>query len=146
MQYYFQDTFITEVKKLLKKKSYKDCEKALISDIFDLSVEDVLANCSAFRLNAGAKNPIAKLRISYDSGKSSGYRVYVFAMIIDEKLFFAHVYPKTGTYGQHSLSAKEEVLKIKNLLADIKSDNLAAVYVDKKQSKIYYAPNNKTIF
>ena len=146
MQYYFQDTFIKEVKKLLKKKSYKDCEKALIADIFNLSVEDIFANCSAFRLNAGAKNPIAKLRLSFDSGKSSGYRVYVFAMIVDEKIFFAYLYPKTGKYGQDSLSAKVEAAKIKSLLADIKSDKLEEVYLDKKQDKICYSSDKKKVF
>ena len=91
MQYFFQETFIKKVKKLLKNNSYKNCEDAIIQDIFKSSFEEIKTNCSAKRLNPDAKNPIAKLRISFNSGKSSSYRLYVFTIIQDKKLYFAYL-------------------------------------------------------
>ncbi len=146
MNYYFQESFVQKVRILLKNNSYQDCEMALIESVFNLSVEQIMTNCSAMRLNASSKNPIAKLRISYNSGKSSSYRLYVFAMIIDKKLYFAYLYPKKGKLGQASLSAKQENFVIKELLDNVKLGNFEEVFLDKKTYKICFVKNSEPVF
>jgi len=127
---------LKQLKNLLKKNSYKDCEKALVKGIFDVSREEFLTNCSANRLNPNAKNPIVKLRIAYNKGKSASFRLYFFAIIKEEKLYFGHLYPKTGVKGQEVLSQKEENEVIKSLLSDVKSGSTKEVYLDITKNKI----------
>lgn len=146
MRCFFQDSFIKEVKKLLKKNSYGDCEKALIKSIFNRPFEELKTSWSANRLNADAKNPIAKLRLNYKSGKSSSYRLYIFVIVKDEKLYFAYLYPKTGKYGRFALNSNEETRIIKELLINIKSKEVKEVFLDKATQKICYATDNKTVW
>ena len=146
MQYFFQDTFTLKVKNLLKNNSYKDCELAIIECVFNLTVEQIMTTCSAMRINPSSQNPIAKLRINFSSGKSSSYRLYIFALIKDEKLYFAYLYPKTGTLGQNSLKPKQENEIIKELLVNVKTGNLQEVYLDKKKNKICLLIDSSEIF
>lgn len=146
MQYFFQEKFIATIKNLLKKKSYKDCELALIKGIFKSTREELFTNCSANRLNASAKNPIVKIRISGDKGKRSSYRLYFFAIIKEEKLYFGHLYPKIGSKGQITLSQKEEKNIISSLLNDIKEGTTMEVYLDNSKNKICYRSNTKTVW
>ncbi len=146
MQYFFQDTFTLQVKNLLKNNSYQDCELAIIDCVFKLSLEQIMATCSAMRINASSLNPIAKLRINFNTGKSSSYRLYVFALIKNEKLYFAYLYPKTGTLGQNSLKPKQENEIIKELLRNVKSGNLQEVYLDKIKNKICNLIDSKEVF
>lgn len=146
MHYFFQDTFIHKVRSLLKNNSYKDCELAIIECVFNLTIEQILATCSAMRINPSAENPIAKLRINYNSGKSSSYRLYVFALIKNEKLYFAYLYPKTGALGQNSLKAKQEIEIIKELLENVKTNNVLEVYLDRSKNKICLTEDNREVF
>ncbi len=146
MQYFFQETFISKVKNLLKNNSYKFCELAIIECVFNLPIEQVFVNCVAQRLNPSAQNPIAKLRISYNSGKSSSFRLYVFAIIKNEKLYFAYLYPKTGKFVQSSLKANEEIAIIKELLENIKDNNVQEVFLDVEKNKICFKCDNSEVF
>lgn len=146
MKFFFQKSFISEVKKLLKKKSYKDCEKAIINDIFILESDDLLAQCVAYRLNPNAKNPIAKLRAGDEQGKSSSFRVYLIAVAIKNNYYFGYIYPKQGVYGKNSLKSKEETKIIKNLLNDIKKGSVIEVKLNESKDKICYASDDKEIF
>lgn len=110
MKFFFQKGFISEVKKLLKKNSYRDCEKAIIDDVFKLESDNLLAQCVAYRLNPNARNPIAKLRAGSKQGKSSSYRIYLIAISVENNYYFGHIYPKQGVYGKNSLKSKEERL------------------------------------
>lgn len=146
MQYFFQQDFISTVSNLLKKKSYKDVEKALIEDVFKIPKERLFTNCAANRLNPSAKNPIVKMRIASNKGKSSSYRLYFFVIIADKKIYFGHIYPKTGTKGQEALSAKEENIVIKSLLKDVKSNTLEEVFLNTKKQKICYSFSKKEVW
>jgi len=148
MQFYFQKSFIKEVKKLLKKTSYKDCEEAIIKDIFIVSSDEVFENCSSTRLNASKENPIAKLRISgKEKGKSSSYRLYLLALKVKEKMYFAYIHPKTGVYGKESLSSKERKNIIKKLIEEIKKDEgLSEVSLNEAKDKIVYVDSKKPVF
>lgn len=146
MKFFFQKSFISEVKKLLKKNSYKDCEKAIIKDIFKLESDDLFAQCVAYRLNPNAKNPIAKLRAGNEQGKSSSFRVYLIAVAIKNNYYFGYIYPKQGVYGKNSLKSKEETKIIKNLLDDIKKDDVIEVKLNKSKDKICYCSDNKDVF
>ena len=146
MQYFFQENFIATIKTLLKKKSYKDCELAIIKGIFKPTKEELFANFTANRLNASAKNPIVKIRISSDKGKRSSYRLYFFAIIKKEQLYFGHLYPKTGSKGQTALSQNEEKNIIRSLLSDVKEGATMEVYLEKSKNKICYCSNTVTVW
>ena len=146
MKFFFQKSFISEVKKLLKKNSYKDCERAIINDIFKLESDDLFTQCVAYRLNPNAKNPIAKLRAGDEQGKSSSFRVYLIAVAIKNNYYFGYIYPKQGVYGKNSLKSKEETKIIKNLLDDIKKGDIIEVKLNKSKDKICYCSDNKEIF
>jgi hypothetical protein len=148
MKFFFQETFIKEVKKLLKKTSYKDCEEAIIKDIFIINSDDVFDHCSAVRLNTSENNPIGKLRIAAEGkGKSSSYRLYLLALKVQDKMYFAYILPKTGVFGKSALTSKEQKVIIKNLLDCIKSDTkLKEVALSKSKDKIIYTKDNKNVF
>ena len=146
MQYFVQESFVSTVDKLLKNNSYQDCEKAIIDNIFNVFSEILFAKCSALRLNASPETPIAKLRINFNKGKSSSYRMYVFALIKKEEIYFAHIYPKTGTKNQAALGAKEEKSIIKELLENYKEKLFLEVFLNKENSKICYYSTNENVF
>ena len=56
----------------------------------------------------------------------------------------AYIYPKQGVYGKSALKSKEEIKIIKNLLSDIKEDNVIEVKLIK--DKICFVSDNKEIF
>ena len=146
MQFFFQQSFINSIRKLLKKKSYRDCEAALIKSLFELSDEKIFSISEAYRVNPSGKNPIAKLRVASDKGKSSSYRLYVFVVIRNGKINFGHLYPKTGSKGQEALSAQEENDVIKSLLKDVKSKNLQEVFLDQQKQKICYSKDRSEVW
>ena len=146
MKFFFQKIFIKEVKKLLKKNSYKDCEKAIIKDILKVKPDDLFAQCIAYRLNPNTKNPIAKLRAGSEQGKSSSYRLYLIAVAIKNNYYFGYIYPKQGVYGKSSLKSKQETAIIKSLLKDIQKDNVLEVCLNKAENKICYKNNRTEIF
>lgn len=146
MKFFFLKSFISEVKKLLKKNSYKDCEKAIIKDIFKIESDDLLAQCVAYRLNPNAKNPIAKLRAGNEQGKSSSYRVYLIAIAIKNNYYFGYIYPKQGVYGKSALKSKEETKIIKDLLNDIKNDDVIEVKLNESKDKICLVSDNSELF
>lgn len=147
MRYFFQDTFIQTIHKLLKKNSYKDCEQALIENIFKVSEKELFVKCAAYRLNLSAKNPIVKMRLSSSQrGKSSSYRLYFFVIQHENKLYFGHLYPKTGARGKNALTTKEEKSVIKSLLMAVKEKNLKEVYYNNRKNKIYFVENHKKVW
>ena len=146
MQFFFQQTFIDSVQKLLKKKSYRDCEAALIKSIFNLSDEDIFSISEAYRLNPSGKNPISKLRVASDRGKSSSYRLYIFVIVKNEKVHFGHLYPKTGPKGKEVLTSSEEREIIKSLLEEAKLKTTREVFLDFGKQKICFVKTKKTVW
>ncbi|UZH54644.1 hypothetical protein JRG66_11770 [Salinimicrobium tongyeongense] len=146
MRFFFQQSFINSIQKLLKKKSYRDCEAALIKSIFELSDEELYAISESYRLNPSGRNPITKLRVAADKGKSSSYRLYAFVIIKNGNFYMGHLYPKTGPKGQEALSAQEENEVIKSLLKDVKSKNLQEVFLDKQKKKICYCRDKSEVW
>lgn len=146
MQYFVQETFVTKVKILSKNNSYKDCENAIIESVFKVTPESLLALCSAQRLNTSSQNAIAKLRISFNAGKSSSYRIYVFALIKDEHVYFAYIYPKTGSKSQAALDTKEEKTIIRELLENYKANKFSEVFLNTASNKICYSSSKEYVF
>jgi hypothetical protein len=146
MQYFVQESFIITVDKLAKNNSYEDCEKAIIENVFKVSSDSLFAMCSAMRLNASPKSPIAKLRVNFNKGKSSSYRMYVFALVKNEEIYFAHIYPKAGTKNQDALSSKEEKSIIKKLLENYKEKQFSEVYLNKDTNKICFISSQENVF
>lgn len=146
MHYFFQSSFIATVKSLLKKKSYRYCEQALIKDVFKPSKDQIFSRSIANRLNRSAKNPIVKMRIAFKKGKRSSYRLYFFVIQSKDALYFGHIYPKTGKKGKAALTVKERKRVIRSLLDDIKSKQLLEVYYQKEKNKIYYVESDKAVW
>ena len=146
MQYFVQESFINTVDKLTKNNSYEDCERAIIENIFTVSSANLFALCSAMRLNASPHAPIAKLRINFNKGKSSSYRMYVFALIKNEEIYFAHIYPKTGAKNKEALSVNEEKLIIKQLLENYKEKLFLEVYLNAETVKICFSSSLENVF
>lgn len=147
MRFFFQKGFILEVKKLLKKNSYKDCEQAIIEDVLKQESDNFLAQCVAYRLNPNTKNPIAKIRAGGKRGKSSSYRIYLIAITVKDRCYFAHIYPKQGVYGKNALTIKEEKEVIKSLLEEIKTgENLVEVKLNKAKDKICSTADGEYLF
>lgn len=147
MKFYFQKPFIKEVKKLLKKDSYKNCEEAIIENLFKPDTEDVFERCSASRLNTSSENPFAKIRInSSTKGKSSSYRLYLMVFKIKDKMYFAYLHPKTGVYGKQSLNASERKKVVKTLMKNIKENNFQEVTLNVNKDKIIFTEDKKEVF
>jgi hypothetical protein len=72
--------------------------------------------------------------------------LYVFAIIKNEKLYFAYLYPKTGKFGQNALKANDEIAIIKELLENVKINNVKEVFLDKKKNKICLILDNSEVF
>ena len=96
MSVFLDEHFIKTVKKLLKNKSHKNCEQALIKHIFNKDFDYLKKHCLARKLYGLNQKPIAKIRISYNSGKSSGYRLILMIFISEENIHLGYIYPKTG--------------------------------------------------
>lgn len=145
MRYYFDDDFISQVSKLLKKKSYIDCEKALIDSVFEKKPDEFLTHCQARKITGGKKLLIAKVRISYNTGKSGAYRLYLAVYIEQEKLHFGFIFPKTGSKGRESLNKKkEEPETIDRIFYMVKSKNYKEVIVI--DDKICYKNSKQAVW
>lgn len=144
MRYFFHPSFISEVRKLIRKSSYKDCEEAIINDVFKISPDDVFAHCSASRINTSPDNPLGKLRISSDHrGKSSSYRIYLLVLKVKDEMHFVFIHPKTGNKGYESISKKFQNKIIKETLRAIKEKNASEVKLNDKEDKIIYVKKGK---
>ncbi|GEQ87441.1 hypothetical protein ULMS_29490 [Patiriisocius marinistellae] len=149
MKFYFQKPFIKEVKKLLKKESYKDCEEAIIENLFLAEPEEIFEKCAASRLNTSSDNPFAKIRINSSSkgkGKSSSYRLYLMVFKVKGKMYFAYLHPKTGVYGKQSLNASERKEVVKTLIKNIKENNFEEVSLNDNKDKIIFNEGKKEVF
>ncbi len=124
--------FKKEFDKLLRKKSYKSLEKALIDYFFvdNITSEDLK---SGVNLTNSNERPFIKTRI----GGSGGFRCYYYLFIIDSKLYLTFVHPKSGTYGYSNTTQQKRKSLIENLIIDIKKNDLLEVTKSDKGTLVY---------
>lgn len=146
MFYFFDEIFIGQVKALLKKGSYQDCENAIIINIFDVPDSWLKDRSASLRLNPDPENPIFKLRISHKKGKRTSYRIYLFLLSKKNNLYFFYIYPKTGKLGKSNLQKEERKKAIKRLNNNIKNNSFMEVYLNTTNRKICYRSNDRAVW
>jgi hypothetical protein len=109
--------FKTEFEKLIKKNSYKYLSKSIIECYFDKTIEECL---SGTKLNGHSKNPFIKKRI----GASGGSRLYLLAIVTNDKLYFSFVHPKSGSEGYENISDEKRNKILKETLDCIDMNDL----------------------
>jgi len=107
MEFYCTYQFKREFERLLKNNSYAEFEKDMI-DFLKSSLDEVR---NAIRIGGSDERPFLKKRIA---GRS-GYRVYYLFIIIDGRVYFSFVHPKTGSKGADNIKKAA----VKPLIADV---------------------------
>jgi hypothetical protein len=112
--------FKSQVEKLRRKNSYSGIDEEIIEHFLEKKLSDVQ---TGVRLNGNCPNPYIKKRLD---GRG-GFRVYFLLVIIKESIYLMHVHPKTGPYGQESVSDSLKKSLYKDILDAIESNNLFSV-------------------
>lgn len=129
MEFYCTDVFCKELRKLKKKKSYRDLDKIIIEKF--LKVNDDLLSNRGTNLNRNHEQPYIRY-----ANKPSAYRFYYFVFIEEKKLFLHFLHPKTGTSGAPTVT--EEFISNSHT-------ELENAIINKDIYKIGYS-NNKLTF
>jgi hypothetical protein len=98
---YCTEHFKSEYKKLVKYNSYKNLEREIIDNFFNGSDDQIRQGITLAR---DSYPKVIKKRL----GGRSGYRVYFYIFVSDDKIYLGYIYPKTGPEGKDSLNRKFE--------------------------------------
>lgn len=141
MDIFVTDEFIHEVKSILKNNSHCDCESALINSIFTQSIEEIKLNgCKRLGGNP-EKSPFLRKRIEGTStGKSSGYRLYFWLMVMEENIYLLFIHPKTGKRSGSNLTTEKQNELVKTFISS--RDNSTFIKVELKNNKIVYTSDD----
>jgi hypothetical protein len=117
-------TFIDEVRRLLRSNDHTDCERVLIETVYKATLEEVIQGGSAKRLGGGPNTPFIRRRMeSHGKGKSSGYRLYLWAFKVENDIYLLYLHPKTGRRSATNISTefqKELVVEFKKFKDNMK--------------------------
>jgi len=141
MEIFVTDEFIEEVKSILKANSHSDCEVELINSIFTQSI-DVIKQSGCKRLGGDpSKSPFLRKRIeSSGTGKSSGYRLYFWLMVLEENVYLLYIHPKTGRKSGSNLTTAKQKELVQTFVNSKK--NSTFIKVELKKNKIVYFNEN----
>lgn len=106
MKVYCIEEFPDELRKLKKKKSYRDVEKRLAEYFFprpDVTVKEVAKGSI---VNHDPDVPFFKKRLR----GSGGYRVLFIGLVVNDIIFLTTIYPKTGDKGKGDLETDERLI------------------------------------
>ncbi|WGQ15584.1 hypothetical protein [Sphingobacterium faecium] len=123
--------FRSELSKLRKK--YENIEDDIKAEFHSVPFID-LFNWN-YRLQDAGNYRLIKRRISNShnqTGKSGGFRIYYIANLVEEKVTFLTIYPKSNNMGKDNL--KKEILK--QILSEFKKENSEKVLADINFEKI----------
>lgn len=144
MSVFITEEFISEVSLLLKNTSHKDCEKEIINNIFNSSLDEIKLN-GCKRLGGDPnRSPFLRKRIETENaGKSSGYRLYFWLMIEEENVYLLFIHPKTGRRSGTNLTAEKQKELVKtfishrknNLFKEVETQNDRIVFTSDKKTK-----------
>jgi hypothetical protein len=117
MRVFMSPTFIEEVRKLHKSNDHGDCERVLIDSIYTGTIDQVIQGGNSKKLGGSPNTPFIRRRMeSQGQGKSSGYRLYLWAFRIEEDVYLLYIHPKTGRRSATNISAEYQ----KGLVAEFK--------------------------
>lgn len=131
MQIYCTEQFLEEYKKLTAKKQYATLQADLIGYFFNKSLDELRTGTN---LNNSMETPYLKKRIK----GSGGFRFYFLLIVKNKKLYLMFVHPKTGPHGASNITDESKALIYKNVLRDIKENNLYRVKTGSSGKKLLF--------
>lgn len=142
MAFFVTNEFVSEVKLLMKTNSHADCEKVIIRGVFNVTLNE-LCQTGCKRLGGDpSKSPFLKKRIETEgAGKSSGYRLYFWVMIIEKDVYLLFIHPKTGRKSGTNLTIDKQKELVKTFIT-AKRDNLFK-QVEIQNNRIVYTSEKK---
>lgn len=144
MDIFVTNEFILEVKSILKTNSHSDCEIELINAIFTKNIEEIKQN-GCKRLGGDPnKSPFLRKRIeSAGTGKSAGYRLYFWLMVIEENIYLLYIHPKTGKKSGSNLKTEKQKELVNTFINSRKDSTF--LKVELKNNKIIYSNDDPKI-
>lgn len=122
MNIYCTNEFKFEFDKLVRKKSYKNLEEALVKHFFatNLDIETLRLGINLIKNN---ERPFIRTRIL----GSSGYRCYHYLLIKENNVFLSYIHPKTGSRELSNTKKNKNKELLNNLIESIISKDLFLV-------------------
>ncbi len=108
MNIYLSKEFIRLASNLLKVKAHSDIEKILIESLFNKSLRDIKTGIARLKGNINDSFFLKKRIAQKGKGKSSGYRLYAWLIVVDNNLYLLYIHPKTGKYAQINISKPKQ--------------------------------------
>ena len=146
MKIFASDLFIEEVKKLIKSGSHADCEFVLIEEVFSKNLKSITQQGTPKKLGGANETPFIRRRLNDGSGSSGGYRLYLWAFIIDKQIYLLFIHPKTGRRSGTNLDKDFQKYLVKTFLKEKNSDGLIQLSLNKNKDQIIYSSDKKSVF
>ena len=132
MRIFMSPTFIEEVRKLVKSKDHADCEKTLIESVYSKTLDEIIQGGAAKKLGGTPDTPFIRRRLQgQGTGKSAGYRLYLWAFRLENDIYLIYMHPKTGRRSAVNISSDYQ----KELVREFKKFRDAGDMVLTKLSK-----------
>jgi len=146
MQIFFTQEFIDEVTLISKANSHSDCELSLIHSIFNKNIDEI-KNTGTKRLGGDPnKNPFLRKRIvTSNSGKSSGYRLYLWVFYFENNIYLLYIHPKTGRRSGTNLTPEKQKELVKTFKENRDNNTFIRTELNNK-NKIVNAITKEEIF
>jgi len=144
MNIYLSEEFIKLLSNLLKVKAHSNIEKILIESLFNKSLEKL--NTGIVRLKGNINDSFfLKKRIAQKGkGKSSGYRLYAWLIVVDNNLYLLYIHPKTGKYAQININKEKQAELIETFKQKHTTNEFIKVCLS--ENKIINCENRMQIF
>jgi len=146
MNIFASDLFIEEVKKLIKSGSHADCEIVLIEEIFSKNFKSITQKGTPKKIGGANQTPFIRRRLNDGSGSSGGYRLYLWAFVVDKQIYLLFIHPKTGRRSGSNIDKDFQKSLVKTFLKEKKAAGLIELTLNKKKDQIIYASDNKSVF
>lgn len=146
MKLFFTQEFIDEVNLILKTNSHSDCELSLIESVFNKTLDEI-KNTGTKRLGGDPnKNPFLRKRIeTLNSGKSSGYRLYLWVFYTENNVYLLFIHPKTGRRSGTNLTTEKQKELVKTFKQNRDNNTFIEVELNDKKKIINFI-SKKEIF
>lgn len=148
MRIFMSPTFIEEVRKLSKSKDHTDCEKTLIESVYTKTLDEIIQGGAAKKLGGTPNTPFIRRRLQgQGTGKSAGYRLYLWAFRIENDIYLIYMHPKTGRRSTMNISSDYQKELVREFKKFRDAGDMVLTKLSKDRSRILIeGKNNKAIF
>lgn len=146
MKIFASGLFIEEVKKLIKSGSHADCEIVLIEEIFSKKLKSITQRGTPKKIGGANETPFIRRRLNDGSGSSGGYRLYLWAFVVDKQIYLLFIHPKTGRRSGSNIDKNFQKALVKTFLKEKKSGGLIQLSLNKRKEQIIYSSDKKSVF